>query len=184
MSKIKQFLGSYKKPTGKLVEELTSDEINHYNEPLLTWTAASFIKFERTKVWYIFSAVLLAIVVLFAVLLGSPTFAVAVVVFAMVYIFLTQDDPEPVQVVISDIGIVFGNKVYPFTDIKTFWIEYEPPAFQSLHLVLKNEFTQDITINFHGLNPTLIRSTLVSYLPEWEERQKSFTENLTRMLGL
>jgi len=184
MSRIKQFIERYKKPVGKKVNDLSIDELGHYNNPIYAWTAASFIKYQRTKSWYLSSGLILFLVVIAAILLGSPTFAISVVVFAMVYIYLTQDDPEPVEVIISDIGIVFGNKVYPFTDIKTFWIEYQPPAFQALHLVLKKELAEEITINFHGVNPTEIRMILSKFLPEWEERKKNFTENLTRMLGL
>lgn len=184
MQKVKNLIQGFKKPASKKVNDLSLQEVEHYRDPILAWNAASFIKFQRTKSWYIVSSILLLLVIVSAVLLGSPTFAIAVIVFAMVYVFLTQDDPEAVQVVISDIGIIFGNKVYPYTDIRTFWIEYQPPTFQSLHLVLKKEFSEEVTINFHGINPTDLRLVLSKFLPEWEEREKNFTENLTRMLGL
>jgi hypothetical protein len=184
MSRFKDFLANYKKPVAKKLSELNSEELGHYSNFLLKWNAASFIKFQRTKSWYITTTLLMIGLIIVAILLSSPTFAISILVFSMVYVYLTQEDPEAVEVIISDIGIVFGRKVYPFTEIKTFWIEYQPPAYQSLHLVLKKEFTEEITINFHGVNPTDIRTVLAQFLPEWEEREKNLTENLTRILGL
>jgi hypothetical protein len=172
------------KKESKSQNSLSEAELTHFDTPLLVWKAPSFIKYNRNKSWYITAFSLLFILVSTALFLGSPTFAIAIIVFAMVYGFVSQDEPEMINVLISDVGVKYGNSTYSYTDFKTYWIEYDPPYYQSLHLVFKKNLKEELTIHFHGLNPSELRLILTNYLPEWEEREKNFTENITRLLGL
>ena len=182
-NRFKQLVGSLRE-SAKKIQELDAAEKSKFENGLLNWTAPSFVRYQRNRAWYITAAILVFLLVLAAVWTGSPTFAIAILTFAVVYIVVNQDDPKQIQVGISTAGIRFGSRVYPYNQIKTFWIEYDPPYYQSLHVVLKNKMKEEITINFHGINPSLIREVLTKYLPEWEEREKTFTENITRTLGL
>jgi hypothetical protein len=182
MASFKKLITAFKKESDSTA--LTTEQLSHFDNPLLIWKAPSFLKCNRNKSWYITAIVILALLILSALFAGSPTFAIAIIVFAMVYSFINQEEPEMYQVILSDIGIKYGNRTYAFTEFKTYWIEYDPPYYQSLHLVFKQNFAEELTIHFHGLNPTELRLILSKYLPEWEERQKSFAEHITRLLGL
>ena len=173
------------KPTDKPNSVLAEEQLSHFDFPILAWNSTAFNDYHRPKNWYIVIGVLMFLLIASGIFLGSPTFAIAVIVFAMVYVFInTSTKNKPYQILISDVGIKFGDKIYGYNQIKTFWIEYEPPYYQSLHIVLNGDFTQDLTINFHGINPSEIRSVLSSYLPEWEERKLSLSEQIIRYLGL
>jgi hypothetical protein len=179
-----QILFSKTKQASKSSKELTSEQLSHFDKPIITWKAPSFVQYSRTTSWYITVFSVLFLLILAGLLIGSATFAVVLIVFAMVYTFVSKGDNREYTILISDVGIKFDQRIIPYTGIKTFWMEYDPPYFQTLHLVLKGDFTEDISINFHGHNPSEIRQILTNFLPEWEERKLSITEQIIRFFGL
>jgi hypothetical protein len=150
----------------------------------LEWQAPSYIPYNRNFAWYAINGVIVSLLVLAGFLLKSATFAIVVIVFAMVYLLIDQKEAKMLDVVISDVGVKFGSRKIQYNEIKTFWIEYSPPYYQILHLVPQKKFEPEISISFHGLSPSQLRQILTKYLPEWEEKQKTLTEQITRILGL
>lgn len=184
MSKLLKSLIGFKNDLKSSDSALNAEQLSHFDTPILKWKAPAFVKYTKNTAWYITTGTLLVILIGLGLLIGSATFAIAVIVFGMVYLFINQEDPEMLDVVISDIGIKFGNQVFAYNELKTFWIEYNPPYYQSLHLVHQKQFQQETTIHFHGLNPTDLRLILSQYLPEWQERKLTTTENIIKFLGL
>ena len=172
------------KEKSKQFSELSAGEKQHFTNPLVTWESPLYPSTIKNTNWYLglFSAT--AILAIYGFLSNSWTFSVAIVIAAGVYYYLNEQDVPIVQVSVSEFGILVGNFVYPFSEIKTFWIAYNPPYHKELRIVLKNEYKPEVVISIHAINPTELRSVLTKYLPEWEEREKSFSENLTHFLGL
>jgi hypothetical protein len=92
--------------------------------------------------------------------------------------------PENVEVIISEYGIKFGELAVPFSRIKKFWILYNPPLLNELHILTDSRFHPEITIQLTGVNPTILRQYLVTQIPEWEGRQVSLGEMFIRFLRL
>jgi hypothetical protein len=107
-----------------------------------------------------------------------------VIISAGVYYYIHSQENPLIQIVISDIGLKAGTRVFPYTEIATFWIDYNPPYVSDLHIVLKNQHKQDITIQIQKVEPKIIRNALCQYVPEWEERDKNLGETVTNLLGL
>lgn len=168
----------------KLVNSLSSTERQQFEAPLLAFKSTSFVKYNKNKSWYIVLGVIVVALVVLGILNGSSTFPIAVLVFTLVYLYVNQEDPADIDFALSKTGIQVGTRFYAFTDLRTFWIEYDPPYYQAIHFVHKNKYKEEITVQFHGVNPANIREVLVNFLPEWEERQKTLAEKLTRLFGL
>lgn len=184
ITKVKQALSGYKEKA-KQYSELTEEQKQHFeNNALLSWPTYLYPEYEKSKRWYIGAIALISVLVIYGILTNSWTFSVGVLVTAGVYYYLHSQDNPVIPVIISDIGVRVGSRVYAYTEIKTFWIDYYPPLVQDLHLVLKTEFKQDVTIQLHGPNPTEIRKVLSAYMPEWEEREKNVTESIINIFGL
>jgi hypothetical protein len=172
------------KERSKSYSELSAAEKNHFLEPLLSWKSPLYPTTQKTKGWYIGLFTVTGLLALYAIVTNAWSFAVVIVVAAGVYYYLNEQEVPIVDVAISDIGFLIGTRVFNFGDVKTFWLDYRPPFHKELHLILKNEYRQDIIISIHGMNPSELRRILTRYLPEWEEREKTFTENITHFLGL
>lgn len=153
-------------------------------QPVFGFNSPSFVKYKKNKTWYLVIGVLIVLLIIAGILTRSSTFPIAVLVFAMVYLYVNHDDPVNIDFLIYQHGIKVGSKFYSYTDLKTFWIEYDPPYYQSLHFVQKGDYKEDITVQFHGIDPAQIRFVLVNFLPEWEERTPTITERIIRFLGL
>jgi hypothetical protein len=183
MSLIKDLKSAFSNEA-KAVNTLSQQEKLALQEPLLAFKSTSFVKYKKNKSWYIVLGVVAILLVLAGIWTGSSTFPIAVLVFALVYLSVNKEDPSNIDFAVSKIGIQVGTRFYAFTELRTFWIEYDPPYYQAIHFVHKNKYKEETTVQFHGVNPATIREVLVNFLPEWEERQKTLAEKLTRFLGL
>lgn len=168
----------------KRFEDLTKEQKTHYDNALLSWSSHLAQDFHRSSRWYMIAGALVGMLVIYSLFTGQWTFAAALTVFAGVYYYISVQETPTIQVKVSDIGIKVGSRVYPYTDLKTFWIEYNPPYFQNLHLISKNRFKPEISVQIHQINITELRTLLTRYLPEWTEKQSSLTDNITQSLGL
>lgn len=178
-------MGSAYKEKAKQFKDLNPDQKQHFKKNrLLSWKTYLYPQYKKNTIWYIITAIIVILLALYGILTNSWTFSVVVIMGAGVYYTIHAQDNPLIEVVVSDMGIKVGTRVYPYTDIATFWLDYNPPYVSDLHLVLKNKYKQDITIQIHGVNPTNIRIALSRFLPEWEEREKNLGESITNLLGL
>ena len=180
---LKGFTESFKEKA-KRFEDLSTEQRTHYDNSILDWSSHLAQDFERSPRWYLVGTIALGLLVAYSLFTGQWTFGVALTVFAGVYYYILIQETPTIQIKVSDIGIKVGKRVYPYTDLKTFWVEYNPPYFQNLHLITKNRFKPEISIQIHQINVSELRKVLTRYLPEWTEKQSSLTDNITQSLGL
>lgn len=168
----------------KRFEDLSSEQQTHYDKALLNWSSHLVQDFQRSPKWYMYAGLAITLLVVYSLFTGQWSFAAALTVFAGVYYYISVQETPTVEVKVSDIGIKVGKRVYPYTDLKTFWIEYNPPYFQNLHLVTRNKFKPEVSIQIHQIGVSELRTVLTRYLPEWTEKESSLTDNITQSLGL
>jgi len=164
--------------------DLTALEKDKYDNAILEWQSHLNQDYERGDKWYLYAGAVLLGLIIYGIVTNQWSFSVALLVFGGVYYFVTHQETPVIKVKLTSDGLKIGERVYPFTEIKTFWIEYNPPYFQNLHLVLKNSYKQEITVQVHQVNIADLRTVLSRYLPEWKERNKSFTESIIQSFGL
>ncbi len=183
VKKFKKAVEAYKEKA-KLYSELDEHQKKHYENPEMKWECFLYPEYIRTKKWYAGAITAVVLLVIYGLATNSWTFSIVVLITAGVYYYLHSDDTPVIEIKISDIGLKVGQRVYPFTDLKTFWIDYQPPNHQTLNLVNKNQYKEEVSVQMHGQNPSEVRRILTQYLPEWEEREKNLTESLTNFIGL
>lgn len=181
--KLSNIVSAYKEKA-KTIKELTAQEKAYFNDPIMAWQSHLYPEYHKSKYWYIGGAVITILLAAYGIYTNSWTFSVAVIIAAGVYYYIDSEKTPVIDIKIADIGIQVGERIYPYTDLKTFWIEKRAPFYEALHLVHKNQYKQEITIQTHGVNDTDLRKVLNGFLPEWEERKKKFSESLSDALGL
>lgn len=179
----KKIVSAYKEKA-KRFNELSPEDKTHYDAALLSWSSHLNQEYERGGKWYLLGGIGILLLAAYGILTNQWTFSVALIVFAGVYYFVSHQETPTIDVKVSDIGIKVGKRVYPYTELKTFWIEYNPPYFQNLHLIPDNQYKPEITVQIHQVNISDLRRILSRYLPEWKERKKTVSETIIQSLGL
>ncbi len=64
--------------------------------------------------------------------------------------------------------------LYPYDNLKYFWINYDPPHIRELYLVSKKTFQPQITIPLGFTDPNIVREHLVKFLEEKEIEEPLF----------
>lgn len=144
-------------------------------EMLLSWEAPEFIKYAKdAKTWT--RGVLLffgAIAVVFLVsknILGALLMAICGFTLALYAV----KEPRVMAFGISARGLCIGEKIHPFETLQSFWIFYDPPEVKELSIQTKNFFGTYLKVPLGSMNPIEVRKTLLTFLPEIEQKESNF----------
>jgi len=102
---------------------------------------------------------------------------------SLVLILYSNKRPEMSNVSIDQRGVAIGNAIYYYKDLKSFWINYDPSSLKELSLESKRWYLPYVTISIENNNPLLVRSLLISFLPE-REHEHSLVDIIARKIGL
>lgn len=98
----------------------------------------------------------------------------------VVYIYY-QKEPKEVNFAITPKGIVINQIFYPYHELFSFWINYNPPIFKELLIRHKKKFLPLTKIPLANQNPNIIRNRLLEFLPEKKE-EESLVDIISRLL--
>ena len=163
----------------------TSEENTDIGNILYEFTTPEFEKQERGQVWLI----VFGLCVISGVVIGIFTHSLSIVLLSImlgfVYTITYNQKPNDIQVVFSDIGMVWKNKFFSYQEIEKFWIFFIPYQHKTLHVCIrKGRFDKEIIIPIQSQKISKIRETLGYYVPEDENSQESMKNMLTRKLKL
>ncbi len=149
---------------------------------VISWTAIENSNYPKSAYWYLSLSLIAILLAGWAVFTKNFLFAFIVGTSYFSLIIYSIRKPESIKVSISSKGIKVGSFLYRFSDLKSFWIFYEPPV-REISLRGKRRTTPYIKVPLsENINPSFIRKALLSYLPEKKHRE-SVMENLARQLG-
>lgn len=165
-------------------EKKYSQYIQHNKENVLVqWRGPEFEHYPRDKKWYTGAAIILALIILYAVFTNGIIMAI---VFALIgisgYIILSQPQKE-IDFAVTYDGILVGDEIYDFDDIKSFWIFYEPPHTRIISLHMRGYFRPYLHIPLHQVDPVIVHKALVEFVSEKRQEQNivDIVERLLRM---
>jgi len=163
----------------------TSEENTDIGNILYEFTTPEFEKQERGQVWLI----VFGLCVISGVVIGIFTHSLSIVLLSImigfVYTITYNQKPNDIQVVFSDIGMVWKNKFFSYQEIEKFWIFFIPYQHKTLHVCIREgRFDKEIIIPIQSQKISKIRETLGYYVPEDENSQESMKNMLTRKLKL
>ena len=152
----------------------------------ISWFIPEFEKHERTKNWYIIASVVVIFLLIFAVITKNYLFAVIVIIATIITIFHDGKEPDFLNVIIDDDGVIVGRKFYDYDDLKDFSLLFKPKeGLNNLYFEFKNTIKQRISIPLNNQDPLQIRDLLLKYLPEDLERTNMpLSENISKLLKI
>lgn len=155
-----------------------------FERAVLTWKAPQFAHHEKSLLWFVIAGLVAFLLVIYGLRTNGWTFSVAVIVFAGTYYLIHRHAPPIVDIKISKFGVKIGRHTFPFSNLKSFWIVYEPPFVKKLYLRMDSKFQPDIFISLENADPVEVRRILGTYLHEFTGRHEPFSDVLVRLLKL
>lgn len=150
------------------------------NETFIEWSALEHEPYNIGRKFLIFSMIFLSAIVIYGLISNSPIMAITFILIGIVgYIFL-QKEPKIINFAISSSGIIAGNEIYEFDNLKSFWIFYEPHN-RALSLRSKSAFTPYIHIPIADEDPVKIREIIIDFIPE-EKQQHTLVDVAEKFL--
>jgi len=154
-----------------------------HNNVLIAWAAPAYTDHSKGVVWYAIAALTLVGILWYSLMSGSWSTAVVFILFAGVYVMSMQHKAPDVMSGITELGVQSGTEFYPFSQIKGYWVVYQPPSVKVLHLQLVGK-KQDISIQLGDQSPVEVRNLLSREIPEIEGKGEPFINYITRILKL
>jgi hypothetical protein len=151
---------------------------------LIAWSGYS--KAGRPNKVYIFVIFALLLTIAFFIgffqkdIIASVFFVLA----GVVVLILGYKKPKVENYEVGPSGVKIDDRVYRFSELKSFWVNYEPEAgVKELSLQLKKRWNSYVKIPINDQNPVQIRSVLLNFVPE-EEHQDTLIDLASRRLGI
>lgn len=90
--------------------------------------------------------------------------------------------PRTLSLAVTSRGVAVGSRLYPFEDLSSFWIFYDPPLFKELALQSKKTFMPMVRIPLGDLDPLRLREVLLPFLKE-QRQEASAIDIIAKRLG-
>src|SRR5882724_5613908 len=152
------------------------------NPTEISWQSPEYVYYPKSTRWYISMGVIALVVLGYAIWTRDfIMFATLGCLFVAAY-FFTKREPREITVSLSGKGVTINRVLYPYQQMKAFWIHYAPPDIKTVNFETVNYVNRDISIQLEDQNPNSIRDFLLQYLPEDLDREEPYTEKLLRRL--
>lgn len=153
-------------------------------EKELKWEALEYTQKNHTVDWYWTVGLVTVVVIVACIFFKNYLLAFLILVGIGTLTYLTVRKPEHVSIVVDSKGILIRNDMYPYRNLKAFWVEEEPQENGDRHLLIMTSRTYSplLAIPLGDVAPEIIRQGLLPYLKE-EEMRESVSHKFVEMLG-
>lgn len=147
-------------------------DIDDIGKVIAEWQVPEFIKFERSRRWYI-AAILIGLgLIIYSIFTLNYLFAVITLIGGLLLVMRDGTVPRLVKVIIAEDGVAVGRKFFDYDAISSFYIIYKPKEdIKNLYFEFKNPFQHRLSIPLENVNPLPIRNFLLQYLKEDLEKE-------------
>lgn len=152
---------------------------------LLHWEFPEFVPYRRGFWWYVIAISITIGLVIFGLITHNYLFLVLILLFGLIIYLRGRRKPAQLEIAIRERGIQLGSRsFYRWSDIKSFWIIYEPPEVKMLYLEFKG-FRPSLSVFLQNQNPLEVRKILGKHLVEDVEKEnESFSDGFGRMFKI
>lgn len=162
----------------------TAPKTNTHGKNLISFITKETSDHTRGKTWFLGAGVITLLGVLYGIFVDSLSFSLLCILIVGVYTITNNRPAKETEVRITDIGVLFREKLYLYSHIKGFWIFWEPGQLQTLNLAVTEGFFREISIPIEGQDVARIREILAFHIPEVEGKHERITDFIARKLKL
>jgi len=147
----------------------------------IKWSAPEFEYYNKEKSWFVITGIFAIILFLWALFTKNILFVLLIGLGYFSIVAFGLKKPRDIKLAITPKGVQIEKTVYPFDNLKSFWIFYDPDGPKEISLRSKKTVMPYIKIPLGSQNPAEIRKILIKYLPE-RKHAESLIDNLSRSL--
>jgi hypothetical protein len=154
-------------------------------ELVFDWEVPEYEKYERTKRWYLIMGVVGVSLIVYSIVSTNYLFALVIILFCIVTYLHEAQEPLAIRFAVTTTGIILGRKYYRYSELKDFWIIYEPGEVKNLYFTLNNAVKHRLQVPLLDNDPVAIREELKKFLKEdLMQEEEPFSDRLSRILQL
>lgn len=161
-----------------------TEQLQDYSQdedyPHIEWTASEYVAHQKSAGWYGLLAIAsigIAAITYFVTRGDLVSTGVVLVLGVMLGIFAARQ-PHEITYAVNNIGVVVGQKFYPYESFKTFSVVHGQ-GLGYISLEPLKRFMPPLTIHYDPNDEDRIANTLSEYLPR-EEHKPDIVDGLTR----
>ena len=164
--------------------DITKENIP-FGDVVFQWTVKEYNKYDRSRRWYILSALLGVILLATSIWTGNYLFSLIIILIAIIIFLHEIQEPIDVPFAILDTGIVVGKNYYKFSELNNFWLIYNPPDVKNLYFGINGTIKHRIQIPLLDYDPRPIRDYLNEYLEEdLSQEEEPLSDRLARLFQI
>lgn len=150
-------------------------------EKEISWEAPEFIPHEKGPDWYWAVGVIAITLAVAAIMFGNILFALVILAGSLTLTLQASRDPDMISFTLDEDGVQAGDTLYPYSSLKSFWVENNPHE-QKILLQSEKVWMPYIVVPIAEIDPEEVRNFLIEYLPE-EEHQEPLSQKVMEYLG-
>jgi hypothetical protein len=151
------------------------------DEKTIEWSAPEYEYHEKSSDWFWALGIITVGLFLSAILLKSFLFAFLILLSGFSLALYSARKPNNISFKINVQGIHIGETIYTYENLKSFWIDYEPPHKKELIVESKKTLMPHIAIMLGEADPLRVRDYLLKFLKE-EKIEEPLTTSIARFL--
>lgn len=156
---------------------------NNTSPVLLEWSSPDSLHRERGRTWYLIGGVIVLMFAAYGLFQGSWTTSILALLIGGMYFYIRNEKPRMMNIRVTGMGITIAGTLFQWSNLKDFWI-LVGPDHQELHLVRQETLGREIVVYLHNIDPAIVRSTLMQYIPERAGMEERMLDSLARFLKL
>jgi len=145
------------------------------------WSALEYEYHEKTSDWFWALGIITLALFLSAIFLKSFLFGFLILLAGFSLALFGARKPNNINFKIDVQGIHIGETIYPYENLKSFWVDYQPPYKKELIIESQKTFMPHINIMLGEADPVKIREYLLKFLKE-EKIEEPLTLTIARFL--
>ena len=165
---------------------MENENNQEYGKILFNWQIPEYEAYNRTKTWYTTAITISILLMLFSFFTVNFLFAVIIIITSLVVILKDTQNPDIINITITEEGLIIEKKFYDYDEFKNFFILYKPrQELKSLYFEFHNPLRHRLSIPIKNENPLPIRENLLKYLSEdLEKTEQPLSEQIAKILKL
>lgn len=149
---------------------------------IINWDAREYIPREKNTGWYVGLVIVSLLLIAGAVFLGWWTFIILVILSAVALVMYSVRPPRVLHYSLDDKGLSEGNKLYAYTDFKSFGVLKEGGHF-AIMLTPRKRFSPGVKVYFPEEQGEGIVDAFGARLP-MEEVKLDFLDKIVSFLRI
>ncbi len=151
-------------------------------EQSITWISPEFVRYPKTKNWYIVISIIgLVLAGLFVWLKNYMATAICILA-PTVFFIMSREKIKKRTCTLDKNGLTIDEKIYSFDELKSFWI-VDADLASTLYLETTRKFRAPITIYLAKVDQEKIRSFLSQFIAEQKGKQETSQDKISRIIG-